>query len=162
MDWAMTSSPTRSTRLSSFRVSSFTNPVALSALAEDSLRTLTGAVALTRGGSPGAGRTSDVVNSGSFGVGGALAAVLRDGRRARDHRAAWRAPVGGAAGLGRRWDRPGFAPWSWAPISRVKCFSVSPPARMRSMTSEVILSSERRAASRSDSKSCARSRSASR
>jgi hypothetical protein len=35
MDWAITSSPTKSTRLSNFRVSSFTNPEALSAFAED-------------------------------------------------------------------------------------------------------------------------------
>ena len=72
----MTSSPTRSTRLSNFRVSSFTNPVALSTLAEDSLRTLSGAAAVAdRAAAPirrgcFLRRLSDAVNSGSVGVGG--------------------------------------------------------------------------------------------
>ena len=76
MDCAMTSSPTRSTKLSNFRVSSFTNPVAPSAFAEDSLGAFCGGVTVAEeatasatGAAAWGAESWDVASSGFVGVG---------------------------------------------------------------------------------------------
>ena len=140
----MTSSPTRSTKLSSLVVSSFTKP-------------LEEFVAVEAGGSLDGFGVSGRLARDPRDVGSELWAGAPDSSLRRTDRTRSIIPC-----VGTRMGVPEFLPWSCnAHFTREVAKRIRSRKNSSSMISEVISSSDRRTASSSDSSSCAKLRTAS-
>ena len=175
MDWAITSSPTRSTNTSSFPESSFTKLARCSLLfAPDLVAAGFWGAGLAAGGASGC--TGALVCGGSADGAGAWAAAggsgaLEGGAAAACGWAAMGSGFAAGAGLsparraftrmisslvGTEMGSPFKAPPRRLPISLRNCCSASRPARINSVMYVSIVKSPRRAASSKDSSSCAK------